>query len=169
LRWLAFCGVPTKAERTALVFVAAVALAGGLVRVARALRGGQRPPPAAVAALADQRRLVDSAARVEGVPRGGRAVFRVQGRPETRKRTGGESVVPTGKLPPGSLPVDVDRATAIELEALPRIGPTLAARIVAEREANGPFGDLDALDRRVKGIGPALAKAIQPLVRFSGQ
>jgi competence protein ComEA len=56
-----------------------------------------------------------------------------------------------------------------EIETLPRIGPALAARVVAEREAHGPFGGLDALDKRVKGIGPALAKAIGPLVTFSGR
>lgn len=77
---------------------------------------------------------------------------------------------PVTTAPPSpSLPIDVDRASAVELEALPRIGPALAARIVAEREANGPFGGLDALDKRVKGIGVALARAIQPFVRFSGR
>jgi competence protein ComEA len=49
-------------------------------------------------------------------------------------------------------PIDVNRAAAAELEALPGVGPALAARIVAHRTANGPFrapADLLA----VSGIG----------------
>jgi competence ComEA-like helix-hairpin-helix protein len=62
--------------------------------------------------------------------------------------------------------VDVDRATAEELETLPRIGPALARRIAADRESNGAFGSLEAL-QRVKGIGPALARQLAPHVTFS--
>lgn len=50
-------------------------------------------------------------------------------------------------------PVDVNTATAGELATLPRIGPTLAARIVEDRDTRGPFATLDALDR-VPGLGP---------------
>jgi competence ComEA-like helix-hairpin-helix protein len=50
-------------------------------------------------------------------------------------------------------PLDVDRASADELRALPGVGASLAARIVAEREAHGPFGSLPALTR-VRGVGP---------------
>jgi competence protein ComEA len=61
----------------------------------------------------------------------------------------------------------VDRATAEELESLPRIGPALARRIIADRDSLGPFGSLDAL-QRVKGIGPGVAKQLAPRVTFSG-
>jgi len=64
--------------------------------------------------------------------------------------------------------VDVDRATAAELARLPRIGPALAARIVADREARGPFGSLDGL-RRVPGVGATTAGALAPHVHFSGR
>lgn len=64
-------------------------------------------------------------------------------------------------------PVDVDVATANELERLPRIGPALAQRIVDDRSANGPFGSLDAL-RRVRGVGPAMVRELTPYVTFSG-
>src|SRR5262245_57872280 len=63
------------------------------------------------------------------------------------------------ELRPGG--IDVDRASAEELERLPGIGPSLAARIVAERERNGAFGGADAL-RRVKGIGPRTLERIRP-------
>jgi competence protein ComEA len=61
----------------------------------------------------------------------------------------------------------VDVADAAVLDALPGIGPSLAARIVADREARGPFGSLEGL-RRVKGVGDVLAARLAPRVTFSG-
>jgi competence ComEA-like helix-hairpin-helix protein len=63
--------------------------------------------------------------------------------------------------------IDPDRDTAAELARLPRVGLGLAKRIVADREARGPFGALEALDR-VPGIGPGLLAAIGSHLRFSG-
>jgi competence protein ComEA len=68
-------------------------------------------------------------------------------------------------LEPGER-IDADRATAPELARLPRVGLALAKTIVAEREAKGPFGSLQGLDR-VPGIGPGLLAAIAPHVTFS--
>jgi competence ComEA-like helix-hairpin-helix protein len=62
--------------------------------------------------------------------------------------------------------IDADRATAAELARLPRIGLALAKTIVADREAKGPFGGPEGLDR-VPGIGPGLLAAIGPHLRFS--
>jgi competence ComEA-like helix-hairpin-helix protein len=62
--------------------------------------------------------------------------------------------------------VDVDAAGADELVRLPRIGPGLAARIVADREAHGGFGSLEAV-RRVPGVGAATLAAIRPFATFS--
>jgi competence protein ComEA len=56
--------------------------------------------------------------------------------------------------------VDLNRATAAELASLPRIGPALAARIVADRSAHGPFTTLADLDR-VRGVGPGILAAIR--------
>ncbi len=71
-------------------------------------------------------------------------------------------VLPT---PSGGQIVNVNQATAEELSQLPGIGPGLAARIVAYREANGPFADLNALDA-VEGIGPVLLEKLKDLVTF---
>ncbi|MFQ6046065.1 MAG: ComEA family DNA-binding protein [Gemmatimonadales bacterium] len=63
--------------------------------------------------------------------------------------------------------IDIDRATAQELVRLPRIGPALAARIVADRERHGAFGSLAGLDR-VPGVGPAVLGALERHAVFSG-
>ena len=69
----------------------------------------------------------------------------------------------------GSAPlVDLDRASAQEIEALPRIGPAIARRIVASRDSLGAFGSLEAVGR-VRGMGPATRKRLAPLVTFSGR
>ena len=73
----------------------------------------------------------------------------------------------TRKPLPGQA-VDVDLATAQELETLPRIGPALAQRIVANRDSLGPFGSLAGL-RRVKGMGPASLNRLAPLITFGGR
>jgi DNA uptake protein and related DNA-binding proteins len=65
-------------------------------------------------------------------------------------------------------PIDVDVATAAEIERLPRIGPALAARIVASRDSLGPFKSLEGLGR-VRGVGPAMLRQLGPLVTFSGR
>jgi len=60
-------------------------------------------------------------------------------------------------------PVDVNRATADQLDELPGVGPATATAIVTERERNGPFVDVDDLER-VPGIGPAKVAALRDLV-----
>jgi len=62
--------------------------------------------------------------------------------------------------------IDVDRASAAELARLPRVGLALAKRIVADREARGPFGSPAGLDR-VSGVGPGLLAALGPHLAFS--
>jgi DNA uptake protein ComE-like DNA-binding protein len=65
------------------------------------------------------------------------------------------------------LRVDPNTAPSAVLEALPRVGPATAAKIIAARE-DRPFGDLDDLDRRVRGIGPVTRDALAPYLRFDG-
>ena len=64
-------------------------------------------------------------------------------------------------LPPG--PLDINAATAAELEGLPGIGPVTAAAIVEHRERVGPFRSVDALED-VTGIGPVKLGRIEHLV-----
>ncbi len=59
--------------------------------------------------------------------------------------------------------INLNRASAAELEELPGIGATLAARIVARRESQGPYRSVEEL-REVSGIGEKLFTQIAPLV-----
>ncbi|MBL8745696.1 MAG: helix-hairpin-helix domain-containing protein [Phycisphaerae bacterium] len=60
--------------------------------------------------------------------------------------------------------INLNTATEAELEALPRIGPALARRIVEDRQANGPFRSVDDVNR-VKGVGPRTIDLIRPYAR----
>jgi len=61
--------------------------------------------------------------------------------------------------------VNVNTASAQELQALPGIGPALAQRIVQERTAHGGFKNLQDL-QRVKGLGPSKTAKLAPYVSF---
>lgn len=59
--------------------------------------------------------------------------------------------------------IDLNTATAEELDALPGIGPATAANILAYRAEHGGFGSVDELDA-VSGIGEATMAKVRPLV-----
>jgi competence ComEA-like helix-hairpin-helix protein len=63
--------------------------------------------------------------------------------------------------------VDLNSAPAEEITRLPRIGMSLAKRIVSDRIARGPFRGLADLDR-VPGVGPALLGLLKDRVHFGG-
>lgn len=63
-----------------------------------------------------------------------------------------------------SVPLDLNLATEADLDALPGIGPVLAARIVAYREQSGPFQSVDQL-LEVSGVGPAVLGGLEGLIR----
>jgi competence protein ComEA len=81
----------------------------------------------------------------------------------------GEVVAPAVDAPaegegaPATGPLNINTASARELEELPKIGEALAARIVEHREANGPFASVEDLGA-IKGVSSAVLSAIAPLV-----
>lgn len=89
------------------------------------------------------------AARIEGGLQPAPARFRVRAK---------------GKSAPPARIVDLNTAGPSELQSLPGIGPALAGRIIAHRDAHGPFGDVEAL-LAVKGIGPATLEKVRPYIK----
>ena len=81
------------------------------------------------------------------------------------------AVVATMSVPP--MPVnpvyvpeyrlDINHASALELQLLPGIGPALASRIVQHRQGHGPFATIESLDD-VHGIGPGRLSGIAHFV-----
>lgn len=59
--------------------------------------------------------------------------------------------------------ININVATAADLERLPEIGGTRAAAIIAYREANGPFDHTEDI-LLVPGIGPVIFERIAPLI-----
>jgi DNA uptake protein ComE-like DNA-binding protein len=147
-----------RSDHKALLFLSAIAALGAAVRMARAFGGAvstQQP------ALDHQLQAADSAKRSLAAKRPEKG-----GRSSSRARGG--AVVAGGASPRdyrGRL--DLDLATAAEIDSVPGIGPTLAKRIVADRMANGAFRELVAL-RRVKGLPLKLLSHLDSLVSFSG-
>ena len=77
---------------------------------------------------------------------------------------GGGGAVGSGDATGGAAgPIDLNTATAEQLDALPGIGPATSAAIVDHRERNGPFGSVDDL-LDVRGIGPAKLEGLRDLV-----
>lgn len=183
-----------RPDHKALVFLGAVAVLGVGVRVTRAA-SSSTTAPAVQQDLDHQLASADSAASAAHAPlgahrpfgkagggrgRGGRgsggragssssdshATWAVadsdQGTPSRRRNTGAldRSGYINGKL-------DLDVATAAQIDSLPGITPAIAKRIAADRMKHGPFLNLDGL-RRVSGMGPLSVKRLDTLVTFSG-
>lgn len=73
--------------------------------------------------------------------------------------TGGEPTPPSDKVAPGGR-VNINTASAEELDTLPGIGPAFAQRIIDYREANGPFKSIEEITL-VSGIGDATYEKIK--------
>ena len=69
---------------------------------------------------------------------------------------------------PDVSPLDLNTATAEELDTLPGIGPALAERIVAYRETNGPFEHVEEI-LEVSGIGEAKFADLEGRITVNGE
>jgi competence ComEA-like helix-hairpin-helix protein len=159
--------MPTPGERKALLFLGTVIVLGAGARGVAVLHSQSPVDAAARRALDAQIQAVDSVRNRVG---NGRGKAR-----RGRKKKGGathlitpdtfdESRSPAAPITPAI--IDLDIATAAEIETLRGVGPSLAARIVADRDSLGPFGSVEEL-QRVRGIGRKLALKIAPQVTFS--
>ncbi len=168
----------TTAEKQALGFLVLIALMGagvqavGVSRFDREARAAAGPNAgdAGLAALERQLVAVDSARAAGGKSRSSRPKRGSKRAPAQRAdaspREPREPRAREPKAPPE--PIDVNVATAADLERLPRVGPALAERVVAYRNKHGAFAGPDDL-RHVRGIGPSTVRLLLPLVTFSGR
>lgn len=122
----------TPAERLALAVAALLLASGAAVRA-------MRPEPAAVA----------------WEESGGESQLRAKVKGATEREQEAATPLAAGER------IDPNTASEAQLRRLPRVGPALAARIIAERERVGGFRTLADLDA-VSGVGPALLAAIAP-------
>lgn len=135
----------TTVDHTVVVHVAGAVLHPGVYalsadsRVEAAIAAAGGPNAAAELDVLNLAALVVDGSRIY-VPEPGEAL------PPVTPAPVGEAAVPAG-------PIDVNRATAGQLESLPGVGPATASAIVTERERNGPFVSVEDLER-VPGIGP---------------
>ncbi|MCA9658409.1 MAG: helix-hairpin-helix domain-containing protein [Myxococcales bacterium] len=63
--------------------------------------------------------------------------------------------------------ININTATAAELDLLPGVGPSIAAKVLAYRESRS-FGDITHL-LRVKGIGRKTFKKLKPFLTIDGE
>lgn len=147
-----------------VVHVAGAVVSPGIVE----LQHGDRVADALVAAggpLADA--VVDGLNLARPLVDGEQVLVPTAGDPVVDGAGGdGPGVVGAGgdvgvELPDGRL--DLNRATAADLEELPGVGPVLATRILAHRDEHGPFTDPVEL-RDVSGIGEATWSSLRDLV-----
>ena len=96
--------------------------------------------------------------RVAGSGGGGSASVRARAWPSAEEGRKAAATVP------GAL-VDLNRATAEELRALPGIGPVMADRIVALRKERGRFRKLEEL-MEVRGVGAKTFARLKPLMKI---
>jgi competence protein ComEA len=83
--------------------------------------------------------------------------------PESAGGGSGAGSTASGDSTGGQAPININSATADELETLPGIGPVLAGAIIDHRERNGPFASVDEL-LDVSGIGEQRLADIRDLV-----
>ena len=153
-----------RSDHKALIFVGAIAVLGAGVRVARAV--GDPAKEQAQPALERQMQAADSAKRAAA---GKRQPKKPRGAAQGRIAgiaPAGSGVANDGRAHVGGK-LDLDVATAAQLDSLPGISPSLAKRIVVDRMQRGPFTNLGRLSR-VKGVTARLLQQIDTLVVFSG-
>jgi competence protein ComEA len=122
--------------------------------------------------LAAGSRVADAIAAAGGLSKGGSSGELNLARPVvdgeqiavSRDSPPATPVGPASGGDPASVVVDLNTATAAELDTLPGVGPVTASRILEWRAAHGRFASIDQL-REVSGIGARTFELLAPHVR----
>lgn len=162
-----------RPDHKALVFVGAIAVLGASVRI---IRAATAESVTAQPALDHQLAASDSArARQASGRRGKTQTGRQRGRgrrsDSTTERSGrasggGRSVPPLQRRGYVNGKLDLDVATAAQIDSLPGIPPAVAKRIVTDRMELGPFFNRDGLQR--VGLAPKVLRQLDALVTYTG-
>jgi len=154
---------PVRPHRTVLVHVAGAVVRPGLVRLVPGARVNDAVTAAGgPAPNADLNQLNLAAKVVDGQ----RILVVVLGAPGAATdgatgATAGDPSAAAGDAASG--PVNLNTATAAQLDALPGIGPSLATAILRERERRNGFTSVEQL-RNVRGIGDKRFADLKPMV-----
>lgn len=149
------------------MFLGAVGVLGAGVRVVRA--AGKDTIPAVQPALEHQASVAESAASAQRRGSGkkrGRGGRGGRGNAEPKQTRPNSPVSPDR---PGYVRsrLDLDVATAAQIDSLPGVSATMARRIAVDRARRGPFTNSAGL-QRVSGVGKRFLQQIDSLVTFSG-
>lgn len=144
--------IPPAARWLAAALLAALGVAGVVHSLLTPRPVPLQPAPPAFAAATQPDNPDPPTALTDGNLAGGHAA-----------ETAGRALQPAAPASPTARRVNINTATAAELDLLPGIGPALAGRILDYRASHGPFSTLDDLDG-VSGIGP---KTIAKLVPYA--
>lgn len=140
----------TSAEASALLFVAVVTLVGITAQHLDAQRAAFGPDH--YAALYDELAARSTAAdSTEADSTAADSVAAERAEAPARSRS----------AKPGPVRMNLNTASAQQLQRLPRIGPKMAERIIAYREEHGPFARASHVVR-IRGIGPKTFEQLEP-------
>jgi competence protein ComEA len=151
-----------RTDHKALLFIGAIGVLGAGVRVVRASAASTTELQPA---LQHQIQAADSAAKATHARKGRKRKASPGGAPDSARKVFGGGPLDRPGYIAGRL--DLDVATAAQIDSLPGVTPTMARRIVADRMIRGPFLSRDGL-RRVTGVGPRFIAGIDSLITFSG-
>lgn len=151
----------TPQEQKIVAFLMFSLVIGAGVQLYKRLAGHDgREPDAAFVTAFRQRGAEINAGRIDLAPVTASTPMADTG---LRQRQGAKGIATADTVAGRSLRVNINSATAKELETLPRIGPTLARRIVEYRNKHGMFSQVEDLIK-IKGIGRSTLRELQPRI-----
>lgn len=161
----------TKQEQGIILFLVFSFLVGGLVTLyQRYFKESTLPQvdPAMVKIFNDRikeinRQERDSITHIKTISKSDRSQPSIEASNQTQKSSQTRKPTKTVEKSLKKFLINVNVATEEELQNLPRIGPSMARRIVEYRQKNGKFNRLEDL-LNVKGIGEKTLSKIKPFI-----